>query len=94
MIKSNNSYYEIILIILTLLAAVSFIQELGSVKIFLSLFVLIAYLIKEVFLFLQAKDKKEFEDRLQAIKDNETQKDIEALKSEINKINISLFKRS
>ena len=93
MIKHNNSYYEIILIILTLFTGIAFLQDNSSVKIFLSLFVLFAYLIKEVFLFLEEKDKKEYQDKLEAIKENETQKEIDNIKTELSKINITLFKR-
>lgn len=93
MTKHNNSYYEIILIILTLFTGVAFLQDHDSVKIFLSLFVLFAYLIKEVFLFLEEKDKKEYQDKLEAIKENETQKEIDNIKTELSKINITLFKR-
>lgn len=93
MIKQRNSYYEIVLIILTLFAGVAFLQDSNSVKIFLASFVLIAYLIKEVFLFFEEKDRKEFEDKLEAIKENETQKEIDNIKTELSKINITLFKR-
>ena len=93
MIKQRNSYYEIILIILTLFTGIAFLQDNNSVKIFLSLFVLFAYLIKEVFLFLEEKDKKEYQDKLEAIKENETQKEIDNIKTELSKINITLFKR-
>lgn len=94
MIKhNNNSYYEAVLIILTLFAGVAFLQDLSSVKIFLSLFILSTYFVKEFFLFLQQKDRKEFEDKLQAIKETETQKEIDNIKSELSKINITLFKR-
>lgn len=93
MIKQRNSYYEIVLIILTLFTGVAFLQDHDSVKIFLSLFVLFAYLIKEVFLFLEEKDKKEYQDKLEAIKENETQKEIDNIKTELSKINITLFKR-
>lgn len=93
MIKQRNSYYEIVLIILTLFTGVAFLQDNNSVKIFLSLFVLLVYLIKEVFLFLEEKDKKEYQDKLEAIKENETQKEIDNIKTELSKINITLFKR-
>lgn len=93
MIKHNNSYYELVLIILTIFSAVAFLQDRGSVKIFLSLFILLVYLIKEAFLFLEEKDKKEYQDKLEAIKENETQKEIDNIKTELSKINITLFKR-
>lgn len=93
MIKQRNSYYEIVLIILTLFTGVAFLQDHDSAKIFSSLFVLFAYLIKEVFLFLEEKDKKEYQDKLEAIKENETQKEIDNIKTELSKINITLFKR-
>lgn len=93
MIKHSNSYYELVLIILTIFSAVALLQDRGSVKIFLSLFILLVYLIKEAFLFLEEKDKKEYQDKLEAIKENETQKEIDNIKTELSKINITLFKR-
>ena len=44
-------------------------------------------------LFLEEKDKKEYQDKLEAIKENETQKEIDNIKTELSKINITLFKR-
>lgn len=93
MTKFPNSYYEIILAIITLFIGVSFVQDSDKVKIFLSLFLVIAYLTKEIFLFLQEKSRKEYEDKLNTIKNIETQKEIETIKSEINKINFKLFNR-
>ena len=93
MTKHKTSYYEIILTILTLFLGVAFLQDSTSVKIFSALFVLIVYIVKELFIYLEKEEQKEFKDKIFSIQHNETQKEIESLRSEINKINLTLFQR-
>ena len=93
MTKHPNSYYEIILIILTLFTGVAYLQDYQAVKVFTTLFILLSFLIKEVVLFLQDKKEEEFKKKLQAITNNELRQDLDRLRDEVNNINLTLFNR-
>ena len=91
MTKNNNSYYEIILIVLSLFLGVAFIQDSNTVKIFLSAFILVAFTVKEIVLFFDEKRRQELKAKLDSLRKNEITNEIEKLKSDITKINIKMF---
>lgn len=93
MIKHRNSYYEIILVILTLFSGVAFLQDSQTVKVFTAFFILALYLVKEIFLYLENQHEEDYQTKLQALKNNEVKKELEDLRNEINNINIAMFKR-
>lgn len=93
MIKQRNSYYEIVLIILTLFTGVAFLQDSQTVKVFTAFFILALYLVKEIFLYLQNQHEEDYQTKLQALKNNEVKKELDDLRNEINNINIAMFKR-
>lgn len=89
----SHSYYEIVLGVIIVIVAVAFLQDSNTVKAITSSLLFLVYLSKEILVYFDSKSKKEVQEKLEAIKDAETQKELDKLKSELTKINLKLFSR-
>lgn len=89
----HRSYYEVILVILSLFLAVAFLKDVPIVQIFVALFIVVTCITKEIVMLMEDKREIAYQKKIQSIYNNEMRQDIEKLRDEINNINLTLFNR-